>query len=112
MTTKHNSLEAKGYLIVIEGIEYAGIEATLDRVQGANVWLSMGLREGKNREVKRVLESLGLEVNRLIRISYGPFQLAELGEGALDHEHAALQVAEKSPHWQLIIYPSLAFVAS
>lgn len=70
--------------ITVEGIEYRGIEARIDREQGANLWLTIGLREGKNREVKRVLESLGLEVNRLIRISYGPFQLAELGEGALD----------------------------
>ena len=70
--------------ITIEGIDYAGIEAKLDRQQGANVWLTMGLREGKNREVKRVLESLGLEVNRLIRLSFGPFQLGDLPEGAVE----------------------------
>ena len=70
--------------VTVEGIEYQGIEATLDRVQGANSWLTLGLREGKNREVKRVLESLGLDVNRLIRISFGPFQLAELAEGGVE----------------------------
>ncbi|MDB5508274.1 MAG: RNA-binding protein, partial [Hyphomicrobiales bacterium] len=70
--------------ITIEGVDYAGIEAHLDRVQGANVWLTMGLREGKNREIKRVLEHLGLAVNRLIRLSYGPFQLGELEEGAVE----------------------------
>lgn len=70
--------------VTIEGIDYRGIEARLDRQQGANLWLTIGLREGKNREVKRVLESIGLEVNRLIRISYGPFQLGDLGEGALE----------------------------
>ena len=70
--------------ITVDGIDYQGIEATLDRVQGANSWLTLGLREGKNREVKRVLESLGLDVNRLIRISYGPFQLGELAEGAVE----------------------------
>ncbi|MGI3899858.1 MAG: pseudouridine synthase [Janthinobacterium lividum] len=70
--------------ITIDGIDYAGIEATLDRIQGANVWMTMGLREGKNREIKRVLESLGLAVTRLIRISFGPFQLGELAEGAVE----------------------------
>jgi 23S rRNA pseudouridine2605 synthase len=67
--------------ISIDGIDYAGIEATLERQQGSNVWIAMGLREGKNREIKKVLEHLGLAVNRLIRISFGPFQLGELGEG-------------------------------
>jgi 23S rRNA pseudouridine2605 synthase len=73
---------AKG--VTIDGVRYAGIEATLDRLQGANCWLTMGLREGKNREIKRVLEHLGLTVNRLIRISFGPFQLGELGDGKLE----------------------------
>ena len=54
---------------------------TIDRVQGSNLWLTIGLREGKNREVKRVLEHLGLSVNRLIRVSYGPFQLGDLAAG-------------------------------
>jgi 23S rRNA pseudouridine2605 synthase len=70
--------------ITIEGIHYAGIEAQIDRVQGSNMWLTMGLREGKNREIKRVLEHLGLAVTRLIRISFGPFQLLELKEGAVE----------------------------
>ena len=70
--------------ITVDGVDYAGIEATLDRVQGANAWLTMGLREGKNREIKRVLESLGLGVTRLIRISFGPFQLGDLAEGAVE----------------------------
>lgn len=69
--------------VTIDGVAYAGIEAKLDRAQGANVWLTMGLREGKNREIKRVLEHLGLSVNRLIRVSFGPFQLGDLEEGAL-----------------------------
>jgi 23S rRNA pseudouridine2605 synthase len=67
--------------VSIEGVHYAGIDARLERTQGSNVWLTMGLREGKNREIKRVLESLGLSVNRLIRISFGPFELADLAEG-------------------------------
>ena len=67
--------------VTIDGVHYAGIEARLERTQGSNVWLTMGLREGKNREIKRVLELLGLSVNRLIRISFGPFELADLAEG-------------------------------
>ena len=67
--------------IAVEGVLYGSIEATLDRIQGRNVWITMGLREGKNREIKNVLGALGLEVNRLIRISYGPFQLGDLPEG-------------------------------
>lgn len=66
--------------IAVDGVLYGSIEATLDRTQGHNVWITMGLREGKNREIKNVLGALGLEVNRLIRISYGPFQLGDLPE--------------------------------
>jgi 23S rRNA pseudouridine2605 synthase len=73
---------AKG--ITVDGVDYAGIDAKLDRIQGANIWLTLGLREGKNREVKRVLEHLGLAVTRLIRISFGPFQLGDLAENAVD----------------------------
>nr|WP_244498484.1 pseudouridine synthase [Aureimonas ureilytica] len=69
--------------VAVDGVFYGAIEATLDRTQGSNVWLTLGLREGKNREVKRVLGHLGLEVNRLIRLSFGPFQLGELAEGAV-----------------------------
>ncbi|MBD8892973.1 pseudouridine synthase [Roseibium litorale] len=67
--------------VAIDGVLYGAIEATLDKQQGDNCWLTVGLREGKNREVKRVLEHLGLSVNRLIRLSFGPFQLMELEEG-------------------------------
>ena len=69
--------------VAVDGILYGPIEAAIDRVQGSNVWLTIGLREGKNREVKKVLAALGLTVNRLIRISYGPFQLGDLVEGDL-----------------------------
>ncbi|MGB7045512.1 MAG: pseudouridine synthase [Methylocella sp.] len=70
--------------LTLDGVKYAGIEATLDRAQGANSWLTMALREGKNREIKRVLEHIGLQVNRLIRLSFGPFQLGDLAEGAVE----------------------------
>jgi len=69
--------------ITIEGIRYGPIEATLDREQGANIWLTLGIREGKNREVRKVLESLGLKVNRLIRVSFGPFDLGDIDDGAV-----------------------------
>ncbi len=70
--------------IEIDGIQYGPIEATLERTQGSNSWLVLGLREGKNREVKNVLGALGLQVNRLIRVSYGPFQLGDLAEGEVE----------------------------
>lgn len=70
--------------ITVAGVSYGPIEARLDRVQGRNVWLTLSLREGKNREVRRVLEALGLVVNRLIRIAYGPFQLGHLPRGAVE----------------------------
>ena len=64
--------------VTIEGVNYGPIEATVDRAQGGNVWLTFAMREGKNREVKNVLGGLGLRVSRLIRVSFGPFQLGEL----------------------------------
>ena len=70
--------------VTIEGVRYGGIEATLDSVQAGNMWLTIGLREGKNREVRRILGSLALEVNRLIRVSYGPFQLMDLTPGMVE----------------------------
>jgi 23S rRNA pseudouridine2605 synthase len=69
--------------IEVEGVRYGAIEATLDRAQGSNVWLTVAMREGKNREVRNVMGALGLKVNRLIRVSYGPFQLGDLPPGAV-----------------------------
>jgi 23S rRNA pseudouridine2605 synthase len=70
--------------IEVDGVKYGSIDATLERDQGANVWLVFAIREGKNREVRNVMSHLGLEVNRLIRISYGPFQLGEIEEGKVE----------------------------
>ena len=70
--------------IEVDGVNYGPIEATLERQQGSNVWLLLGLREGKNREVKNVLAALGLKVNRLIRVSFGPFQLSDLPIGEIE----------------------------
>jgi 23S rRNA pseudouridine2605 synthase len=70
--------------IEVDGVKYGSIDASLERDQGANVWLVFAIREGKNREVRNVMAHLGLEVNRLIRVSYGPFQLGELAEGQVE----------------------------
>jgi 23S rRNA pseudouridine2605 synthase len=70
--------------VEVDGVKYGSIDAQLERDQGANVWLVFAIREGKNREVRNVMAHLGLEVNRLIRVSYGPFQLGELEEGQVE----------------------------
>ena len=67
--------------ITVEGVRYGKMEVEVERETGSNVWLNIGLKEGKNREVRRVLEAIGLRVNRLIRISYGPFQLGQIEKG-------------------------------
>lgn len=69
--------------IVVEGESFQPMIVSLDRQQGANAWLTVGLREGKNREIRRAMVAVGLVVNRLIRVSYGPFQLGELEAGAV-----------------------------
>jgi 23S rRNA pseudouridine2605 synthase len=83
-TLTQESLDELRAGVTISGIHYGAIEATLDRVQGSNLWLTFAIREGKNREVRHVLGHLGLEVTRLIRISFGPFRLGELAEGAIE----------------------------
>jgi 23S rRNA pseudouridine2605 synthase len=70
--------------ITLNGIRYGPIEARIDTEQGGNAWLTLALTEGKNREVKLVLEHLGLTVNRLIRVAFGPFQLGDLARGAVE----------------------------
>ena len=70
--------------VEIEGVRYGSIDANLERRTGANTWIEMKLTEGKNREVRRVLEYLGLKVSRLIRTSYGPFGLDDMPPGAVD----------------------------
>ncbi|GAB4538549.1 MAG: hypothetical protein Tsb0024_09060 [Ruegeria sp.] len=70
--------------LVIEGEKFQPMTVTLDRQQGANAWLTIGLREGKNREIRRAIEDIGFTVNRLLRVSYGPFQLGNLKPGEVE----------------------------
>lgn len=70
--------------IIAEGEPFQPMEVVLDRQQGANAWLTVGLREGKNREIRRAMDEIGLSVNRLIRVSYGPFRLGELKPGEVE----------------------------
>jgi 23S rRNA pseudouridine2605 synthase len=83
-TVTQAQLEALRDGVTLSGIHYGAIEAALERTQGSNLWLSFAIREGKNREVRNVLSHLGLTVTRLIRVSFGPFQLTELAEGAVE----------------------------
>jgi len=70
--------------LILDGVSYGPIKASLERKQGANAWIAVGLREGKNREIRKVMTHLGLDVSRLIRIAYGPFQLGHLSRGAVE----------------------------
>lgn len=70
--------------VTVDGERFQSMDVRLDRQQGANAWLTFGLREGRNREIRRALETVGLTVNRLIRVSYGPFQLGELKAGDVE----------------------------
>ncbi len=70
--------------VVIEGMRYAGVSVVIDKKQGSNTWLTVSLKEGKNREIRRLMEAFGLQVTRLIRVSYGPFQLGALPKGGID----------------------------
>jgi len=83
-TVDETGLAALAKGITVDGIAYGLIEAALERRQGSNAWLTMTLREGRNREIRRVLAALGLDVTRLIRVSYGPFQLGTLAQGAVE----------------------------
>lgn len=78
------SLEKLAKGVEVDGVRYGPIEAKIERVQGDNTWLTIAIREGKNREVKRICEHLGLQVNRLIRTAFGPFVLGELPRGGIE----------------------------
>jgi 23S rRNA pseudouridine2605 synthase len=81
---RENDLETLRKGVTIDGERFRGMDLSIDRQQGANGWATVGLREGKNREIRRAFEHINLSVNRLIRISYGPFQLGELPRGEVE----------------------------
>ncbi|PWE33752.1 pseudouridine synthase [Maritimibacter sp. 55A14] len=90
--------------LTADGERFHPMIVSIDRQQGANAWLTVGLREGKNREIRRAMEAVGLTVNRLIRVSYGPFQLGELAPGAVEEvrprvlrEQLGLEPAKPTP---------------
>ena len=90
--------------ITVDGERFQPMTVIIDRQQGANAWLTVSLREGKNREIRRALQDIGLSVNRLIRISYGPFQLNTLKAGAVEEirrkvlrDQLGLEIAVEAP---------------
>jgi 23S rRNA pseudouridine2605 synthase len=83
--------------IEIDGVRYGAIQAAIDSRKGSNAWLTMSLREGKNREVRRVVEALGGAVTRLIRVAYGPFQLGYLAERAVEEVPARVMREQLGP---------------
>ena len=80
----HKALDSLRKGVVVENVKFGPMEIALDRQLGANAWLTAGLRQGRNREVRRAFEAVGLSVNRLIRVSFGPFQLGELKPGKVE----------------------------
>ena len=74
--------------LTVDGERFQGMTVTIDKIQGANAWLTVGIREGKNREIRRAINHVGLIVNRLIRVSYGPFKLGVLEPGQVEEVKA------------------------
>lgn len=83
--------------VTVDGVVYGPVEASIDSVQGANMWLTIAIREGKNREVRNILAYLGLTVNRLIRVSFGPFQLLDLTPGAVEQVKRRTLIEQLGP---------------
>jgi 23S rRNA pseudouridine2605 synthase len=108
-TITQDRLDALRSGVTISGIHYGAVEAAIDRVQASNLWLSFAIREGKNREVRTILTHLGLDVTRLIRVSFGPFQLGELEEGAV--EEVRTRVLREQLGEKLIAMAELDFAA-
>ena len=87
--------------ITVDGVRYKSIKATLeDKKEGANQWISVTLHEGKNREIRRVMEALGLQVNRLIRLGYGPFELGKMPKGSVREIEDSVLRAQIKPFFK------------
>ena len=97
--------------IEIDGVRYRSIDAELERKQGGNVWMTVALREGKNREIKRVLEHLDLKVNRLIRLSFGPFQLGNLEAGQVEEVPRRVLRQQLGREWHKLVGDEVAPVS-
>ncbi|WFE73547.1 pseudouridine synthase [Roseinatronobacter sp. S2] len=92
--------------VKIEGERFQPMIVNIDRQQGANAWLTIGIREGKNREIRRAMDHVGLSVNRLIRVSYGPFQLGQLAKGAVAEVKSRVlreQLGEATPQEDVVV---------
>ena len=85
-----NMLEPLRRGISVDGTQFKPMQVSFDRQTGANAWLSIGLREGKNREIRKALSFLGLSVNRLIRISFGDFELGKLKKGEIEEVRSSI----------------------
>lgn len=93
-TVTQDALDRLAGGVTVDGVTYAPVHARIDQCRGSNVWVRMSLTEGRNREVRHIMRFLGLHVNRLIRISYGPFHLGSLARGAVE-EIPAKQLGEQ-----------------
>ena len=98
-----NQLAALKDGLSVDGVKYKSIDAELERRVGGNVWITMSLREGKNREIKKILEHLNLQVNRLIRLSFGPFQLGQLGEGKIEEVPRRVLRQQLGKQWHELV---------
>jgi 23S rRNA pseudouridine2605 synthase len=85
--------------VTVDGVRYGPVAAEIDRAEGANAWLTVAIKEGKNREVRRLMEHVGLKANRLIRIAFGPFQLGNLAPGAVDEVPRAVMLSQLGKGW-------------
>ena len=88
---------AKG--ATVDGVRYGPVAAAIDRAEGSNAWLTVSIKEGKNREVRKLMEHIGLQANRLIRVAFGPFQLGNLESGKVAEVLRAVMESQLEREW-------------